>query len=733
MLFDAVQAEVGRCRARAEARRRSGTEEHWPAYQQELRETLRRLLGPMPSPPPLRTRVTGTLVRAGYRVERLLFDSRPDFPVTANLYIPAGGTGPFPGVLFFCGATVEGKAHPSYQAVCQALVRKGCVVLIHDSVGQGERGMYRDPRTGVETVPLGPEQMALDTARCTLLGENLAGWCVWDGLRALEQLLTLPEVDPARLAAVGDMGGGRLALYLAAIDERVRVVVAACPMSGAGDRLRARLAPDPRELLVPALCEGLDDWELLAAVAPRPVLVTVVSEEAAFSPEAGRAAQSASDPKSASSLGLGTRRTHAALRALYERLGAPEAVGLAQVIAPAGFARPLREAVYGWLLRWLVADRKGSTFCTAPEGPVLEPEVEVEGERDLWATANGQVLASVGGQTIFQILCASVAARTCWPTPGAQPDEQREHPDLTGRTTEAGPGASWAGGTDPSLPEAVAVWFAEETRATLRARSGVVEPQVEVVEKEAVSPGAATVRFRSEPGVEIAGTLLLPQEPPKRVVLWVAGEGREAASEAIRAAARVAAVFAIDPRGIGESDPSGVAARFALLAGRPVLGMQLTDVLAAVRLLKQWPETRELPLLARGSGPGGVLALMAGALTQQIDAVETEGALLSYRAFFRHPHPMLGEREEGHLPRSTPVAKKSAFTPSLLLPGVLPACDLPAIAGAIAPRGFVLRSPVDPEGAPVTLEAAAQEYAFTERLYAALGARGRFLIDVPPV
>jgi hypothetical protein len=217
------------------------------------------------------------------------------------------------------------------------------------------------------------------------------------------------------------------------------------------------------------------------------------------------------------------------------------------------------------------------------------------------------------------------------------------------------------------------------------------------------------VRFRPEPGIELSGRFLLPREPAKRAVLWVAEGGIEAAEERIRAAARVAAVLAIDPRGIEVPEEMARLADYAFLLGHPFLGRQLTDVLAAIRLLKEWPETQALPLTLHGTGLGGILVVMAAALSPDVDSVEMEGALLSYRAHLRAPQP--------------------ETSPARFLPGVLPGCDLPLIAGAVAPCSFVLMAPVDANGAPSTLDAAAAEYQLTGRLFTALGAQGRFLID----
>jgi hypothetical protein len=76
-------------------------------------ETLWSLAGGRPERAPPAIRGVGALVRQGYRLEKLVYESRPSFPITANLYVPTGRRGPFPGVLFQCGHRPQGKAAPA--------------------------------------------------------------------------------------------------------------------------------------------------------------------------------------------------------------------------------------------------------------------------------------------------------------------------------------------------------------------------------------------------------------------------------------------------------------------------------------------------------------------------------------------------------------------------------------------------------------------------------------------
>ena len=96
----------------------------------QARRGLRASFGPMPKRTALNARVTGTVARKNYTIERVIYESRPDFPVTASLYIPRGKRGPFPCVLGTCGHSGEGKACNLYQTFSQGLAERGFLVLI---------------------------------------------------------------------------------------------------------------------------------------------------------------------------------------------------------------------------------------------------------------------------------------------------------------------------------------------------------------------------------------------------------------------------------------------------------------------------------------------------------------------------------------------------------------------------------------------------------------------------
>ena len=120
--------------------------------------------------------------REGYRVENVMFQSRPNFWVTGNLYVPEG-TGPFPALISPCGHYPLARMQPDYQFVYLNLVHSGFVVLAYDPIGQGERRQYWNPQTDASDVPDPVYEHSMPGQVLLLMGENLTGYRVWDGMR----------------------------------------------------------------------------------------------------------------------------------------------------------------------------------------------------------------------------------------------------------------------------------------------------------------------------------------------------------------------------------------------------------------------------------------------------------------------------------------------------------------------------------------------------------------------
>src|SRR5439155_1072926 len=193
------------------------TGQEWKARRPRLQREYLDMLGlwPLPEKTPLHATVTGTLERDGLVIEKLHFQSRPGLYVTGNLYRPKEPQGKLPTILYVCGHSGRGRDgnKTAFQEHGLWFASNGYVCLILDTLQLGEipgihHGTYREGRWWWQ-------------AR----GYTPAGVECWNGVRALDYLVSRPDVDPGRLGVTGISGGGAATFWIAAADERVKAAV----------------------------------------------------------------------------------------------------------------------------------------------------------------------------------------------------------------------------------------------------------------------------------------------------------------------------------------------------------------------------------------------------------------------------------------------------------------------------------------------------------------------------
>jgi hypothetical protein len=170
---------------------------------------------------PLNLRKTGMIDRGDYRIEKIVYESLPNFYVTANLYVPQTGTPPYPAVLQPVGHSPAAKARAFYQNLGLGLVKNGFVVLTYDPTGQGERRIYYDAALGDSKVGGPTVEHEMAGIQSLLAGESIARYMVWDGMRSIDDRDASLR-DAKRIGISGCSGGGTLTAYLAALDDRLQ-------------------------------------------------------------------------------------------------------------------------------------------------------------------------------------------------------------------------------------------------------------------------------------------------------------------------------------------------------------------------------------------------------------------------------------------------------------------------------------------------------------------------------
>ena len=339
-----------------------------------VREKLSEMWGPFPEErTSLNASHVGSVARPGLVVEKLIYESRPQHFVTANLYRPRGVEGKLPAVIFPPGHAASGKAYEPYQRFCALMARSGFVVLAWDPISQGERLQLWDKAKQASIVGPGTREHKVLGNQCYLLGLNLMQYRVWDAMRAIDYLESRPDVDKHRIAMAGNSGGGMETLQLAPCEPRIQAAVCGCAVASFRHKTEAMLIADPEQILFETLQHGIDHPELLAAFAPRPLMIASAKRD--FVPIEG------------------ARETFRAVAKVYSIYGAGDKVSLVETDDEHGLNRELRRAAAGWLVRWL-----------GYEGQALSEESdEIFTEEELRCTPTGQVASSLGGQTVLAL------------------------------------------------------------------------------------------------------------------------------------------------------------------------------------------------------------------------------------------------------------------------------------------------------------------------------------------
>jgi cephalosporin-C deacetylase-like acetyl esterase len=556
-----------------------------------VRETVLGLIGGLPSErTPLRARVTGRHEGPGFTVENVIFESLPGFPVTANLYRPAGATGRLPALLASMGHGELGKAG---ERLGPDLARHGFVVLQYDPLGQGERLQHYDADLRVSRAGSSTDEHGQAAALAELVGESVARYFVWDAVRGLDYLEGRPDVDPQRLGAIGCSGGGTVTTYLAALDERVKAAAVACYVTSWSALLTGPGPQEAEQSLAGFLAQPLDMGDYVALIAPRPLVI--VSTEGDFFPLKG------------------AETVYEEGKRLYGLLGAPDRITWSTSPGGHGISPQGRVAVAEFFLRWL---RPGEAARDLPDAR-LHPE-------DLACTESGQVSVSLHATTVAQRIAADAAALPRRPLPGTQ-DAWRAYRESVMRAAVH----SAAGDVSPRpSPPALTVHRSLE-RAGYRL--------------DAVS-------FPMEEGLTLWGLLAVPRGQGRRRGVLLAdpgirADGGDVGGDLDQLAAAGHPVLALELRGaLTDADPAARPSllgplaglqRRAAVAGKSLAGLRVLDVLGGVDVLASQAGVDGID--AFGRGPFAIPVLHAALLDPRVARVAVQDAPVSYRVFLDHP------------------------------------------------------------------------------------------------
>ncbi|MCC5938125.1 MAG: alpha/beta fold hydrolase [Lunatimonas sp.] len=246
----------------------------WQERRQEVLRNMEKIMGPLPS----REReeipqvaYSDTLSTDQFTRYSISYEAHSGFWVPAFLYLPKE-TRPLgtPAILALHSTgdpgkkIVDGQTPMENRAVARELAARGYVVLAPDYPSFGDLKDHNFQTDGFESA--------------TMLA-------IWNHMRGIDFLQTLPEVDRSRIGVIGHSLGGHNALFVGAFDERIQVVVSSCGWTPfdyydigeeAAKRYGGRLGPWAQDRYMPKIREYMPDkrlpfdfTDIISVLAPR--------------------------------------------------------------------------------------------------------------------------------------------------------------------------------------------------------------------------------------------------------------------------------------------------------------------------------------------------------------------------------------------------------------------------------------------------------------------------------
>ena len=658
----------------------------WETLREDKLRRLRAALGEVPPVPnPLPSRVTRTIQGDGFVIENLVYQTRPGIWVTANLYAPAKPGKKMPGILI-AHSHHRPKTQGELQDMGMTWARAGCVVLVIDQLGHGERADhpfqseqdYTEKNSGYRWWRQDYYYRFDVNAQLHLIGDSLMGWMAWDLMRGVDLLLARPGIDPKKILLLGAVaGGGDPAAVTAALDRRITGVV---PFNFGGPQPETRFPlSEDAELRFNYLggaywegtrnlrrsgVDGFFHWSIVASAAPRAL---VYAHEFAWDKER--------DPvwKRLNTIygfyNAGDRIDYTLGRGSVK--GRPPEATHCTNIGPHH-----RQRIHQAFQRWFDIGVTPQTEYSQRLEPEQLRSMTVQARRDLKPRKFFETARDIA-QSQIAIARKVLASKT----PAARRKQLQ------------------------------ADWRALLGDINPRVQAKVLSRQGETLKDCAIR--VERIALQTEPSIVVPMLLLQHTRAKKQtepVVVAVAQAGKEKfrcerAGEIAELLAAGATVCLPDVRGAARSRGSrgelGSASYYALFFETPLVGLRLRDLRAVLQHLRTrddckqrgfalWGDSFTAPNAKdtnfqvpkrvggrpRFSEPlGGLLALWGALYEDDVKAVYTHGGLTGFHDVLSDPYV--------YVPHDT------------IVPGVLPKGDLVDLAAALAPRPLHLNGLVD--------------------------------------
>ena len=654
--YDIRDNEIARLKTRTD----------WIRRQQNVKEKLLEVIGPFPEKTALNPRITGIIRKKGYKIEKIIYESMPGFYVTACLFIPDGIKGKAPAVLNVIGHEQESFRAELDQVIILNLVKKGIIVLAIDPLGQGEHVQYFDSQIKFSSVGYSVIEHCYFGNQCFLSGASSARYFTWDGIRAIDYLVTRMEVDPARIGVTGFSGGGTITSYLGALDERVKVAVP-CSWSTASRRqLETKGAQDAEAELFHSLIKGLTFEDLIEVRAPKPTLMTFVSRDEYLSLQ-------------------GAREAYAEAEKVYEVFERKNNIELVEDDSRHWLTPKIRLAIYTFFMK----------HFNIPGDP-SEQDIEVLSAEELTVTPSGQIATSLGGKMVFDVT-------------KEETEKLINNLKISRRDVEKHLNSI------PIKAKEISGYATPSSNDSAPFVNGIYQRDGYSVAKYAIAAGGNYVI----PVLVFAPTNAIGKHP---AVIYIHPKGKTTEAnpggEIEKLVKQGYIVAAADLLGVGETKNTatrGLALGYTgVLIGRSVVGIQAGDIVRVATYLKNRNDVDAAKVGAIAIDEMCLPLIHAAAFDSTIHNIALIGSLISFRSIAMNRFYKIGltKNEGGDYWHPNEVDFSWGIA------GVLTAYDLPDLIGSIAPRKVLLAALRDQMLEPASTVLIDEELEFSRAAYA---------------
>lgn len=641
------------------------TKSDWHKRQQTVRKKLDELIGVFPKKGALEPEVTDVVKKDGYRIEKIVYQPTPGYYETGCLYIPDNLKGKAPAILNVMGHDQPGFREQYYQVIITNLLKKRMIVFAIDPPGQGEHVQYYDSALKFSAAGYSVLEHVYFGNVCFLSGAASAKYFIWDGIRAIDYLLTRKEVDPERIGATGFSGGGAVSTYVAAYDDRVKVVVPCSWPIANKSLVQTKGVQDAETIYIGGLAHGITFEDFLEVRAPKPALMTFTSRDEYLSMQ-------------------GARDALKEVKRIYKAYGQENNVQLVEDDFKHWMTPRIRLKIYDFF----------QEHFNLP-GDSAEVKTDLASAEELMVTPTGQIATYKGGKMIFDLNKEET-----------QPllknlDESRKHIDQHLAAVEA-KAKQLSGYVTPDTKN-------QEPFINGRYQRDGYKVQLDAIPGEKNQYAIPVLLFTPDDD----------KQHPAILYLHPAGKATdaEAGGEIEKLVKKGYIVAAADLLGYGEIKRTAGREQTdgytAVLIGRSMVGIQAGDIVRVTNYLKNMTSVDAKKIEAIAFSATCLPLLHAAAFDSSISRVTLISPLISYRNVVMNRLYKIGNTKRPTGNYWHPVEVDFNWG----VPAALTAYDLPDLIGAVAPRKVVIADIRNSMLEPASQELINEELKFPRAVY----------------